>query len=114
MPDRASDPRAEALAAYLRERAAAFSLSADATNENHIATAGMALLDAAGLAERLPAEDQRLHALSLAERFDAMPDGTMRFVESPEMRAVVQRPLSGTSMSGGEILAALVDTACSS
>jgi hypothetical protein len=54
MSERAGDPRAEALADYLRQRASAFSLSADATGEQHIATAGMSLLDAAALAESLP------------------------------------------------------------
>jgi hypothetical protein len=112
MDGRSPDPRATALADYLRDRAAAFSLSADATNEQHIAAAGMALLDAAELAERLPASDVRLRKLSLAGRFETMEGGSSAFVETPDLRAVVQSPLSGTPMSGDDILALLVATAC--
>ena len=50
---RTGDPRGLALADYLRAQAEALSLSADSTGEQHIARAGMALLDAAALAEHL-------------------------------------------------------------
>ena len=109
--DRTADPRAAALAHYLREQAAAFSLSADATGEQHIADAGMALLDAADLAGRLRADDSQLETLTLAGRFEAMPGGATRFVDSPDLRAAVRRPLSGSSRSGKEILALVVTTA---
>lgn len=112
MRDRAADPRAHALAEYLRERAAAFSLSADATDEQHVAAAGMALLDAAELAERLPSTDRHLVALTRSGRFEAMPGGTSRFLETPEVRAALQRPLSGAEQSGVQILDLLVSTAC--
>jgi hypothetical protein len=105
------DPRAQALARYLRERAAAFSLSADATGEQHIASAGMALLDAAQVAERLTRGDARLATLTRAGRFESMPDGTSRFLETDSVRRVIQRPLSGTPMSGAEILDLVVDCA---
>lgn len=105
------DPRAQALADYLRERAAAFSLSADSTGEQHVATAGMALLDAAALAERLASADRRLVALSRAGCFEAMPGGSCRFVETHDLRAVVQRPLAGSPMSGDRILDLLAATA---
>jgi len=111
MGDRFTDPRAMALASYLRERAAAFSLSADATNEQHIAAAGMALLDAAAIAEHLPAGDARLRDLSLAGRFETMEEGFSTFVETADVRAVVQRPLAGSPMSGEDILTMLVATA---
>lgn len=111
MDGRIVDPRAQALADYLRERAAAFSLSADSTGEQHIADAGMALLDAASLAERLPATDRRLEALSRAGCFEAMRGGTTRFAETSDLRAVVQRPLAGTPMSGEQILDLLADLA---
>lgn len=103
-----ADPRTTALAGYLRERAASFSLAADATGEQHIASAGMALLDAASLAENLPGTDPRLEALSAAGRFETMPDGASRFVETPGLRAAVQRPVAGSSVSGEAILALLV------
>ena len=105
------DPRAQALARYFRERAAAFSLSADSTGERHIASAGMALLDAGAAAERLPVADARLAALTRAGRFESMPDGTSRFLESDAVRRVVQRPLSGVPMSGSEILDLVVASA---
>jgi hypothetical protein len=104
MGGRTPDPRAQALAGYLRERAAAFSLSADSTGEQHVATAGMALLDAAACAERLASTDRRLEVLSRAGCFEAMPGGSCRFVETHDLRAVVQRPLSGSPMSGEQIL----------
>jgi hypothetical protein len=105
------DARAHALADYLCQRAAAFSLSADVTDEQHIARAGMALLDAAHIARELPPEDDRLKVLSEAGRFETMPDHTARFVETEQLRAAVQRPLSGESMTGNAILELIVETA---
>jgi hypothetical protein len=102
--DRTGDPRAHALADYLRRQAAALSLSADSTGEQHIARAGMALLDAAGLAEHLPATDPRLAALSLAGRFETMADGASRFLETQDVRAALRRPISGAAMTGEQIL----------
>lgn len=99
------------MAEYLRERAAAFSLAADSTGEHHIASAGMALLDAAAMAERLPTNDRRLKALSEAGRFEAMPGGTSRFVETNDLRSVVQRPLAGSPMTGEQILDLIADIA---
>ena len=64
----------------------------------------MALLDAAALAEHLPAADRRLLALSLAERFETMPDGASRFIETQDVRAALRRPISGASMTGEQIL----------
>jgi hypothetical protein len=104
------DARAAALADYLRGRAAAFSLSADVTKEQHIARAGMALLDAAKIAEGLSPTDARLKALSEAGRFETMPNGHALFLETAELRAAVQRPLAGAPMSGHEILRLIVDT----
>jgi hypothetical protein len=107
----AADARALALAEYLRERAAALSLSADVNEAHQIAQAGMALLDAAATAETLPAEDPTLIALSEAGRFETMPGNKARFVETPRLRAAVQRPISGAPMAGQQILALLVDSA---
>jgi hypothetical protein len=105
------DARAQALARYLRARASAFSLSADSTGEQHIASAGMALLDAAEVAERLPPVDPRLATLTRAGRFESMPDGRSTFLETDSMRRAIQRPLSGAPMSGEEILDLLVESA---
>lgn len=104
-----TDPRAAALAVYLRRHASAFSMSSDVNKEPHIARAGMALLDAAELAEGLFPWDPRLVALSEAGRFESMPDNTALFLETAALRAAVQRPLAGDPMSGPEILALLVD-----
>jgi hypothetical protein len=108
---RTGDPRGLALADYLRAQAEALSLSADSTGEQHIARAGMALLDAAALAEHLPATDRRLRALSLAERFETMPNGASRFLGTPDVAAALRRPVSGSSMSGEQILNLLVAVA---
>jgi hypothetical protein len=111
MVSEAPDARAAALADYLLQRAAAFSLSADVTDEQQIAHAGMALLDASRLAAELQPTDERLTALSEAGLFETMPGKRATFLETAELRAAIQRPLSGTRMSGHEILALLVDTA---
>jgi hypothetical protein len=105
------DPRAQALALYLRERAAAFSLSADAADEQRTASAGMALLDAAHAAGRMPRTDPRLAALTRSGHFEPMPGGGSRFVETDAIRRAIQRPLSGTPMSGDEILDLLIESA---
>lgn len=107
----ATDARALALAEYLRERAAGFSLSADVNQADQIAQAGMALLDAAAMAETLTAGDPTLIALSEAGRFETMPDNKARFLETPQLRAAVQRPISGAPMAGEQILALLVYSA---
>ena len=104
MGGRTGDPRALALAEYLRTQAAALSLSADSTDEQHIARAGMALLDAAALAEHLPAADRRLRGLSMAGRFETMANGASRFLETQAVRAALRRPISGASMNGEQIL----------
>jgi hypothetical protein len=106
-----TDRRATALARYLRGRAAAFSMSADVNDAQGIADSGMALLDAAEIAERMSPSDERLTALSVAGHFESMPDGQARFVETPPLRAVIQRPLAGSAMSGSAVLETLVQTA---
>lgn len=111
MPSQLPDSRAAALAAYLRERASAHSLSCDVNDEQDIATAGMALLDAARLAENMPPTDPRLVRLSEAGRFESMPNHEALFLESPAVRAAMQRPLAGRVMSGSDILQVLVSTA---
>jgi hypothetical protein len=98
------DPRGAVLASYLRERAKAFSLSADVTTQQHVALAGMALLDAAALAENLTHADPCLARLSAAGCYESTPDLGLRFVETPAVRAAVQRPLSGEPMTGRDIL----------
>lgn len=110
MKGHAADARAMALAEYLRARAASFSLSADVNDAHQIAKAGMALLDAAAIAQTLHTSDPTLLALSEAGRFESMPDDRARFRETPSLRAAVQRPISGTPMTGRQILSLLVDT----
>ena len=102
--DASTDPRGVALAQYLRDRAAAFSLSADVTTQQHVARAGMALLDAAALAENLTRSDPTLARLSEAGYYETMPDLALRFVETDRMRAALRRPLSGEPMTGRDIL----------
>jgi hypothetical protein len=111
MEGTSSDPRAQALARYFEERAAAFSLSADAADEQRTASAGMALLDAAQAAGRLPRADPRLATLTRSGHFESMPGGGSRFVETDAIRRAIQRPLSGIPLSGEEILDLLVESA---
>jgi hypothetical protein len=88
-----------------------FSMSADVNVQQHVARAGMALLDAAELAERLTSNDHRLRLLSEAGRFETMSDASFVVVESAGMRAVLQRPLAGVSLTGDEVLTSLARAA---
>ncbi|MGN9909295.1 hypothetical protein ACTMTJ_17260 [Phytohabitans sp. LJ34] len=106
-----TDARAAALADYLHQRAAAFSLSADVNDAQETAHAGMALLDAAAVAQRLGPKDEIIRTLSEAGRFETMPDGKAVFLETSELRTAIQRPLLGSRMTGHEILALVVSTA---
>jgi hypothetical protein len=106
-----TDPWAAALASYLRGRAAALSLSADVNDAQLIARAGMALPDAAQIAQQMSPRDRRLTTLAEMGHFESMPDGRARLVETPPLRAVIQRPLTGPSISGSAVLATLVRTA---
>ena len=105
------DPRGAALARYLRDRAADFSMSADATTQQHVARAGMALLDAAAIAENLTRTDPDLDRLSDAGCFESMPNQGFRFAESEAIRAAVQRPLAGEPATGRDILALIAAVA---
>lgn len=106
-----TDPRCTALARYLRGAAGAFSTSADVTDSERTAELGMALLDAARIAEAMPSSDQRIRILSEAGLFESMPGGQAAFVEAPEIRRSVQRPLVAGPQSGSMIIAELVATA---
>ena len=108
---RPEDPRAVALAGYLRRWAAAFSLSADTTQMSTTAEAGMALLDAASVAEAMQPGDPRLTKLSEAGLFESMPGGQATFVETPEIRALICRPLASEATRGVAIIAQLVAAA---
>jgi hypothetical protein len=105
------DARAVALAQYLRRAAAAFSLSADVRDAGDTAEAGMVLLDAALIAESMPADHEGLRVLSEAGLFESMPHGRAVFVEVPEMRAAVQRALVSDEEDGSAIIAKLIATA---
>jgi hypothetical protein len=105
------DARSAALADYLRHWAAAFSLSADVTDVPSTADAGMALLDAAAIAEAMLPDDPRLAALSEAGLFEPMPQGHARLVDAPEIRAAIRRPLAAEAQDGQAILALLAATA---
>jgi hypothetical protein len=104
------DARASALADYLRERAAAFSLSADVRQSQSTASAGMALLDAAHIADAMTTNDPRLTLLSEAGLFESMPGGRARFLETLQIRAAIQRPLIRDPQDGEQIIAYLVAT----
>jgi hypothetical protein len=105
------DARSVALAQYLRRSAAAFSLSSDVRDAADTAEAGMVLLDAALIAESLPAHHEALRVLSEAGLFESMPHGKAVFVESPEIRASIQRALVSDKEDGAAIIAKLIATA---
>jgi hypothetical protein len=106
-----TDARSDALADYLREAAAAFGVCAEMTGLERVAVAGMALLDAADLAQELPPDARVLRVLSEAGFFETMPDSRARFLAVPEMRAAVLRPLVAEPQGGPAILAGLVTEA---
>ena len=105
------DARSIAFAEYLRRSAAAFSMSADVTDTAGTAEAGMALLDAALIAESLPTRAAEIRRLSEAGLFESMPDGRAAFVEVPQIRAAVQRALVSGAEDGAAIIGRLVATA---
>lgn len=105
------DARSAALAHYLRSSAATFSMSADVTDMPTTAESGMILLDAALIAESLPADDARIRILSEAGLFESMPGGGAAFVEVPEIRAAVHRALVSDVEDGAAVIAKLVATA---
>ena len=105
------DARCVALAEYLRRSAASFSMSADSTDAARTAEAGMALLDAAVIAESLPSDDAGIRVLSEAGLFESMPGGRASFVEVAAIRAAVLRALVSEAEDGRAIIAKLVATA---
>lgn len=110
-PRRPLDPRGAALARYLRWWAAAFSLSADISDMSTTASAGMALLDAAAVADSMRSDDPRITALSEAGLFESAPDGQATFVETMDIRAAIRRPIASGSQDASDILTLLVKTA---
>jgi hypothetical protein len=109
--NRPLDPRITALATFLRQRAAAFSLSADVNNAEHTARAGMALLDAALLVEAMLPDDPTLRALSEAGCFEPMPQNLEVFVATPEVHRVLRSPLAGNAQDAQQILSHIVSAA---
>lgn len=74
------------------------------TTQQHVARAGMALLDAAAIAENLTRTDPTLARLTEAGYYESTPDLGLRFVETEPVRAAVHRPISGEPMTGRDIL----------
>lgn len=99
-----TDPRATALAGFLRERAALFSLSADVNNSPHVAEAGMALLEAAAIAQDLRPMDPLLVGMSERGLFESMPNGGSRVVDSDELGRSLSRSILGKPRDGRRVL----------
>lgn len=106
------DPRAAALSRYLRRTAADFSMSADATNSASTANLGMALLDAARIAESMLTADPRIRVLSEAHLFESMPENRALFIEVDEVRRALRRMLVSGPQDGASIIARLIAAAC--
>jgi hypothetical protein len=105
------DPRGEALAEFFRREAGAVSLSADVTGQVHLVHVGLALLDAATLAQDLAVDDPVLVQLSEAGCFESMPGDRARFVSTAEIHRALLRPISGTAEVGEDILRSVVTAA---
>ena len=86
-------------------------MSADATDSASTADLGMALLDAARIAEAMPIADPRIRVLSEANLFESMPEGQAVFVEVAEIRRAVRRTLVSGPQDGSSIIAELIATA---
>jgi hypothetical protein len=86
-------------------------MSADATDSPSTADLGMALLDAARIAEAMPSADPRIRVLSEAHLFESMPEGKAVFIEVAEIRRAVRRTLVSGSQDGASIIARLITTA---
>lgn len=85
-----------------------FSMSADVTDSAGTAELGMALLDAAQIAEAMPGTDPRIRVLSEAGLFESMPGGQAAFIEVPEIHRTLRRPLVSGPQCGSVIIAQLV------
>jgi hypothetical protein len=107
-PSDPRDPRAIALGAFLRDRAALFSLSADVNGSGHIAEAGMSLLEAADVAEELQTRDPLLIEMSERGLFESMPDGSARVLASDEIGRSLSRSILGKARDGRSVLRDLV------
>ena len=103
-----AEPRADALAAFLRREAGAISLSAEMTGLSHLVNVGLALLDAAALAEALNSDDPILQQLSEAGCFESMPQGRAAFLGTDDIRRAIRRPVSGADETGEDILHSIV------
>jgi hypothetical protein len=86
-------------------------MSADATDSAPTADLGMAMLDAARIAEAMPSADPRIRVLSEAGLFESMPDDEAVFVELAEIRRAVRRTLVAGPRDGASIIARLITTA---
>jgi hypothetical protein len=105
------EPRAAALACFLRREAGAVSLSAEMTGHPYLVHVGMAMLDAAALAQDLDAGDPILLRLSQAGCFESMPDDRAKFVSTDEIQRAILRPVSGDAEAGATILQSIVTAA---
>lgn len=86
-------------------------MSADVTNAGNTAEAGMALLDAAIIADSITDEDPRIKVLSEAGLFESMPLGAAQFLERAAIRAAIHRPILAGVQAGSAIITELVMTA---
>lgn len=86
-------------------------MSADATDSASTADVGMALLDAARIAEAMPSADPRIRTLSEANLFESMPGDEAVFIEVADIRRTLRRTLVSGPQDGPSIIAQLITTA---
>jgi hypothetical protein len=104
------DPRALALATFLRDRAALFSLSADVNGSPHIAEAGMSILAAADIAADLSPTDPLLIEMSERGLFESMPNGAARVLATDDVGRSLSRSIVGATRDGHRVLVDMVNS----
>jgi hypothetical protein len=107
---RTGDPRALALADFLRSRADLFTLSAAQARSPGAAEAGTSLLEAADLAAEMDPGDPMLVAMSRRGMFQSMPHGAARVLTSDDLGRSLARSVLGGERDGRRILRGLVDS----
>lgn len=87
------------------------SLSADVTDHQYLADVGMALLDAALLAQGLAHNHPILAQLSEAGHFESLPDQRAQFLSTEEIRRAILRPISGLPEPAATIIESVISAA---
>lgn len=105
------DPRAIALARYLRATAQEFSEVAESMDLLSVAEAGLVLLDVADIVQDWDPASPQLRSLAQAGLFLTGDDGRTRFRATDPIRHELRRGLFGELQAPALVLDCLVDLA---